>query len=99
MSGAAPKAESAPEPKFCAWEGWDWGVGDHGVVGRSLREGTREWIMEGREQPQRDVGLGEPGTGCRWSTGKTGFFFSPKLLEIAKQGEIMQNILQKDPCP
>lgn len=75
------------------------GVGDRGGTGRSFGEGTRERISEGSKQLLRDAGLGELGTGCRWSTGKTGLFFSAKRLEIAKQGEIMQNILQKDPCP
>lgn len=66
------------------------GVGDHGAKGRSSE---RERILEQLQ------GMGEPGTGCCWIVGKTGLFSSLKPLEIAKQGEIMQNILQKDPCP
>lgn len=96
MSGAVPEADSAPEPKSCRPAGWDEGSG---IAVERAGEGTRERILEGSKQLLRDAGLGEPGTGCRWNTGKTGLFFSAKHLEIAKQGEIMQNILQKDPCP
>lgn len=48
-----------------------------------------------RNRLQRGTWLGEPkGLGEN-----TGLFFSLKPLEIAKQGEIMQNILQKTLVP
>lgn len=52
--------------------------------GDGARDGLRRGTWVGEPK-----GLGE----------NTELFFSPKPLEIAKQGEIVQNILQKDPCP
>lgn len=99
-SGMNEQGDGQTLPWSQSLAGWQDGQGqDHGIAGRSFREGTREWILEGSEELPMDTGLGEPATGCCWSMGKTGLFFSSKLLELARQGEIMQNILQKDPCP
>lgn len=86
------RAGSALEPSPAGGTGWEWWCRGSWSSRSSERGGGSGFWSSCR-------GMGEPGTGCCWSTAKAGLFSPPKPLEIAKQGEIMQNILQKDPCP